>query len=444
MKLKIRNINKIKSADIKLDGLTVIAGANSSGKSTVGKLLFSMIKSQSNAEYLNRQSKEAKIRKRVDELYKRANRCFSRFNDTEFAELFPLPTSLFTDSLVEATDENEVEQRLSSIVSWINSKDISPRIKSLFRQDIDNISIALGDSKAADIASEVRVFIESEFMNRICSYGTKESEAILGYENSSNSLSLKFIDDSIKHVAYDGDEYLTDATYVESPLYLHILDTLLQAVTYQEYQKYQKKHIMSFRGMVPIHIKDLANKLYTLQFVSPEKKVASEYGLTDIMGGHFAFDDDSKALKFVSDNMGIDLSPINIASGIKSFGVVQMLLESQLIGNDKILIWDEPENHLHPQWQVIFAETLVKLAKHGIPVVISTHSPYFVQGIRYFSAVHSLESYTNYYLAEEEPESKLSVVKDVTKDLNQVFSKLASPLNDIMNVDQARRNREEK
>ena len=405
MKLKIRNINKIKSADIKLDGLTVIAGANSSGKSTVGKLLFSMIKSQSNAEFLNHQSKEAKIRKRVDELYKRANRCFSRFNDTEFAELFPLPTSLFTDPLVEATDENEVEQRLSSIVSWINSKDISPRIKSLFRQDIDNISIALGDSKAADIASEVRVFIESEFMNRICSY---------------------------------------DATYVESPLYLHILDTLLQAVTYQEYQKYQKKHTMSFRGMVPIHIKDLANKLYTLQFVSPEKKVASEYGLTDIMGGHFAFDDDSKALKFVSDNMGIDLSPINIASGIKSFGVVQMLLESQLIGNDKILIWDEPENHLHPQWQVIFAETLVKLAKHGIPVVISTHSPYFVQGIRYFSAVHSLESYTNYYLAEEEPESKLSVVKDVTKDLNQVFSKLATPLNDIMNVDQARRNREEK
>ena len=441
MKLKIRNINKIKSADIKLDGLTVIAGANSSGKSTVGKLLFSMIKSQSNAEYLNHQSKEAKLRKRVEELYKRANRCFSRYDDAEFAELFPLPTSLFTAPLVGATDKSEVEQHLSDIEAWINAKDISPRIKSLFRQDIDNISIALGDNKAADIASEVRVFIESEFMNRICSCGTTESEAILEYDNPSNPLTLKFIDDSIKQVFYDGDEYLTDATYVESPLYLHILDTLLHAATYQEYQK---QHTMSFRGMVPIHIKDLANKLYTLQLVSPERKLASEYGLTDIMGGHFAFDVDSKALKFVSNNMGIDFSPINIASGIKSFGVIQMLLESQLIDNDKILIWDEPENHLHPQWQIIFAETLVKLAKHGIPVIISTHSPYFVQGIRYFSAVHSLENYTNYYLAEEEPKSKLSVVKDVTKDLNQVFSKLATPLNDIMNVDQARRNREEK
>lgn len=440
MKLKIRNINKIKTADIKLDGLTVIAGANSSGKSTVGKLLFSMIKSQSNAEYLNRQSKEAKLQKRVEELYKRANRCFSRYDDAEFAELFPLPTSLFTAPLVGATDKSEVEQHLSDIETWINAKDISPRIKSLFRQDIDNIRIALGDSKAADIASEVRVFIESEFMNKICSYKTNESEAVLEYDDNLNFLTLKFIYDSIKHVTYDGDEYLTDATYVESPLYLHILDTLLYAATYQEYQK---KQTMSFRGMVPIHIKDLAYKLYTLQLMSADKKVASEYGLTDIMGGYFAFDD-SKALKFVSDNMGTDLSPINIASGIKSFGVIQMLLESQLIGNDKILIWDEPENHLHPQWQIIFAETLVKLAQNGIPVVVSTHSPYFVQGIRYFSTVHSLESYTNYYLAEEEPKSKLSIVKDVTTDLNQVFSKLAAPLNEIMNVDAVRRNRDKK
>lgn len=441
MKLKIRNINKIKSADIKLDGLTVIAGANSSGKSTVGKLLFSMIKSQSNAEYLNHQSKKAKIRKRVEELYKRANRCFSRDGDAEFAEVLPFTISRFLDSLSELTDETEIEQRLGKIEAWINSKDITPRMKSLFHQDIDNIRIALGDNKAADIASEVRVFIESEFMNRICSCGTTESEVILEYDNPSNSLSLTFIDDIIDSVNCFGDEYITDATYVESPLYLHILDTLLYAATYQEYQK---KQTMSFRGMVPIHIKDLANKLYTLQLVSPERKLASEYGLTDIMGGHFAFDVDSKALKFVSDNMGVDLSPINIASGIKSFGVIQMLLESQVIDNDKILIWDEPENHLHPQWQIISAETLVKLAKHGIPVIISTHSPYFVQGIRYFSAVHSLEPYTNYYLAEEEPKSKLSVVKDVTKDLNLVFSKLATPLNDIMNVDQARRNREEK
>ncbi|MGN8711635.1 AAA family ATPase [Hallella faecis] len=438
MKLKIRNINKIKTADIKLDGLTVIAGANSSGKSTVGKLLFSMVKSQANAEFLNHQSKEEKLRKRVEELYKRANGCFSRYDDAELAEILPLPISRFIAPLVELADKEEIKRRLGKISSWIESKDISPRIKSLFAQDIDNISIALGDSKAADIASEVRVFTESEFMNKICSYKTKESKAKLEYDNPNSFLSLEFADDLINQVYFEGDDYLSDATYVESPLYLHILDTLLYAATYQEYQT---RPMMTFRGMVPIHIKDLANKLHALQMVPSGKESQSEYGLSELMGGRFAFDKDSKVLKFFSERMGMELSPINIASGIKTFGMVQILLETQVIGNDKILIWDEPENHLHPQWQVTFAELLVKLAKRGIPVIISTHSPYFVQGIRYFSAKHDLETFTNYYLAEEEEDSRLSVIHDVKDDLNQIFSKLAAPLNAIMNVDEARRNR---
>jgi predicted ATPase len=139
----------------------------------------------------------------------------------------------------------------------------------------------------------------------------------------------------------------------------------------------------------------------------------------------------------------LELSPINIASGIKTFGLIQILLETQVIGNNKVLIWDEPENHLHPRWQIAFAEILVKLAQKGIPVVVSTHSPYFVQGIKFYSAKHDLENYTNYYLAEEK-ENHLSEIKEVTNDLNQIFSKLAEPLNDIMNVDQVRRERNQK
>jgi predicted ATPase len=44
MKLTIKNIGVIKEADIELSGLTVIAGENDSGKSTVGKLMFSITK----------------------------------------------------------------------------------------------------------------------------------------------------------------------------------------------------------------------------------------------------------------------------------------------------------------------------------------------------------------------------------------------------------------
>lgn len=50
MKLGLSNINKIRQADIKLNGLTVIAGTNDSGKSTIGKILFSIIKALDNCK----------------------------------------------------------------------------------------------------------------------------------------------------------------------------------------------------------------------------------------------------------------------------------------------------------------------------------------------------------------------------------------------------------
>ena len=44
MRLYLKNIGMIKEADVKLDGLTVIAGENDTGKSTVGKSLFALLK----------------------------------------------------------------------------------------------------------------------------------------------------------------------------------------------------------------------------------------------------------------------------------------------------------------------------------------------------------------------------------------------------------------
>lgn len=50
MKLRIKNFAKIKDADINIDGITVIAGENNTGKSTVGKIFFSLFNSLSNVD----------------------------------------------------------------------------------------------------------------------------------------------------------------------------------------------------------------------------------------------------------------------------------------------------------------------------------------------------------------------------------------------------------
>lgn len=67
MRLKIENIAKVASADIKLNGITVIAGENNTGKSTVGKVLFSLLNCFYNIDH-------SIIEERVNEIYQKIKR----------------------------------------------------------------------------------------------------------------------------------------------------------------------------------------------------------------------------------------------------------------------------------------------------------------------------------------------------------------------------------
>lgn len=42
MRLSIKNIGKIESASIEINGITAVAGENNTGKSTIGRTLFSV------------------------------------------------------------------------------------------------------------------------------------------------------------------------------------------------------------------------------------------------------------------------------------------------------------------------------------------------------------------------------------------------------------------
>ena len=69
MNLKIKNVGIVKQADVELNGLTVIAGENDSGKSTVGKLMFSVVKAISRYEQNLNENKEYNVRRLMEEIY---------------------------------------------------------------------------------------------------------------------------------------------------------------------------------------------------------------------------------------------------------------------------------------------------------------------------------------------------------------------------------------
>ena len=429
MRLEIQNINKIKEADIALNGLTVIVGENDMGKSTIGRAFFSIIKAVSNMRSLSNESSANKASKHIDSLYKHF---YGKKIIDGTMDLLPR-----VKSEMERICQDEAERNafLDHLNAKIEDIDLSPRQKSLLKEDIVNIRICFDqvNNPAAVLKMELAYLVESEFMGQFCSSKSELTNVMLDTEEE-GKLSFKAKDNQVTNVSFSERGFYEDITYVESPLYFHLLDSLKSSVAYRE-----MKRTLGYKPMVPAHVKDFVDKVLNFQnfdtqlsLLEPQSK---DFHTADIIHGTFAYDKSSRSIVYQKD--GMKIKPINVASGIKSFGALQLLLDGYFISNNRPLIWDEPEVHLHPQWQVEFAKVIVQIVNSGIPVMISTHSPYFLQAVRYYSAMYNIEKYVNYYMAECGNDYMVTM-KEVTNDLNQVFLTLAEPLNKIMNVDEVR------
>ena len=92
---------------------------------------------------------------------------------------------------------------------------------------------------------------------------------------------------------------------------------------------------------------------------------------------------------------------------MRSIAAILMLDKCGLLQSDSLLIIDEPEVHLHPQWVVEMAHVLVYLAKsRKVRVFVTTHSPDMVHALRDFAENDGLASNTRFYLAKEDGEQK--------------------------------------
>ena len=426
MELKVNNVNKIQNAEIHLNGLTVIVGPNNSGKSTIGRTLFTTIKAVANSNYSTDLQRRKRLEKYAESLYQRVRGLSWETRDV-ISSVFPNGSFRFMNEIVNAEDVIEL---LNTKRSIIESLDIIPRQKNLILTDIDNIKILFeeSDNKEKIIKTELSYLVESEFKNRFCAIGTQTSSVELNSEGTSKIV-YDVEKNIVRNVKCTDTDFIDDATYVESPLYLHMLDTIIRAKTYREVNK--KKSLMLFT-MVPFHIKDLAEKMMNAAR-HPLLEYDRSLSIDQITGGTFAYDEESQQIVYKTTE-GNTYSSINIASGLKTFGVLQLLLKGNYIGPNHMLIWDEPENHLHPEWQIKLAEIFVKLAKGGQPILITTHSPYFLQAIKFYSSKEKFEKYVNYYIPADR-DNNLVELEEISRDLNRAFQLLAEPMNKIMEMD---------
>jgi predicted ATPase len=171
---------------------------------------------------------------------------------------------------------------------------------------------------------------------------------------------------------------------------------------------------------VPLHTKDLANKLQ--ESIYSYNNTAPEHSLKDTYKGNFYFDKDIS--QFVLDRGKYTINASNVASGIKNLGVFDILVNAGHINDMTLTILDEPEINLHPEWQIRYAQTICSLAAAGANIIVTTHSPYILEALHGFSKKFELDS--NFYLARKPEE--LSFFEDVTHNMSKAMKVLSAPL----------------
>ena len=102
MKFIFENIGIIEKAVINIDGLTIIAGENDSGKSTVGKAIFSIIKAVNRYKEDFKDDKDEKIARIVDSIY------FTLRKNVSFHENIELREAFYPPKFLEEITKNNV------------------------------------------------------------------------------------------------------------------------------------------------------------------------------------------------------------------------------------------------------------------------------------------------------------------------------------------------
>ena len=115
MKIELTNIGMLESATVKLNGLTIIAGENDTGKSTVGKILFCIIKAIGRYDEDFQESKKHKISEILERLF-----FYSRkISDLELTDFEELQSTFSLDNYYVNSDN--IDSYIRDINSYIES-----------------------------------------------------------------------------------------------------------------------------------------------------------------------------------------------------------------------------------------------------------------------------------------------------------------------------------
>lgn len=411
----------LKKATVKLDGLTLIAGENDTGKSTVGKVFFCIIKAISKYKDL-KESKEDKIEDILDELFFIARR---NLQDEDRSRHIALRNIFHIRKYVQIGEKNPAEymKKIRLETDNLSIKKHRDIIKELVYQL--ELTINTPEDVQKSVQNALKKVLHSEFNSSILKYGEEEGRIKLSEKelllldisiDSQNTIKLK---NQVEPIEFK------DATFIESPLILNNHDLLSRSRSGLDLTKRRSR--MLGVPYTTLHTKDLFDKLKFFDFNFEDKFLTNVLNdIQNIIDGEIIYDEDEKDFVYIKGKQKIPIK--NTATGIKVFGIIQLLINNEFINKTGILILDEPENHLHPKWQLKYAQIIAILVKNNISVIANSHSPYMIEALKRYSDKEGIENSSNFYLAND------GAIEDKS-NLQKIYEKLSEPYDEFDKMD---------
>lgn len=408
----LKNYHAISQADIRIDGITVIAGCNGSGKSTLIRWLYALVNYASKFEKIL----DKKFANHLNGLLFRMYR-ISRsqmFSDSHAIKRFiPLPHDADRD---ESYDEliDVFEKRLRAFIASIEEyvsrhpdPDVIYWLKNALGTD-DNLFGSFTDDfynqtmeRAHSIAKRFRTEKNAFRFDSLVEFIQEEIDFI---GDAPKEISLKENGlDLLQSGRFTAPLDLTNAVYIDTPTALSLLKNTGNSIWDR------------FMHSLTTPLQNPSNDA-----------LAIALRIRRIIGGNVILDNDSlssdRELRYIraEDNLNI---PVNeAATGLKTFAYMLRLIENGYLEKDALLLIDEPEAHLHPQWIVEFARILVLLHKNvGTKILIASHNPDMIAAIQAVAKAEALDDATAFYQAHRVDDTQTYSYKYLGDDISDIF-----------------------
>ncbi|MHA9740056.1 AAA family ATPase [Robinsoniella peoriensis] len=419
MELKIKNFAKIQDANLYIDGITVIAGENNTGKSTVGKILFSLFNSTSDIKNKIEEQRNKEIDSALISVFRNyimhnqnknvKSRAYGNFDRSITEKVYKI-----INKNMRVTKENIYSLILSEVEKFADGSDLE-EIRDL-TQELTHKIIAIINLPEERVKLEVvsRYFNEV-FCHQINSLSDERLTAVLELIIKQKKMKIEFKNDQCTECQMEFN-IIQSAYYVEDPF---IIDKLSGFIRSNKIEQHLLDALTSDKSL------DIMDNIF--ESVIAKEKIDEIYNILQHVINGEIIENQNNEYYLKSNVLKEPIVLSNLSTGMKSFIILKMLLEKNILKEKDVLILDEPEIHLHPQWQIVYAEMIVLLQKYfDLSIIITTHSPYFLDAVNIFSVKYGIDSKVNYYLSSMEND-KVTML-NVGEDIDLIYKKMASPI----------------